>query len=229
VEHAVHRPGRRRSTAFRRIVDGWPDRGAWHDGAVEPHDVQFFTDPAAWRAWLAANHADEREVWVGYWRRGTGRPSMTWAESVDEALCFGWIDGVRKRIDDERYTNRFTPRRPGSTWSKVNIGRVEELSRLGLMHPAGLAAFAARDAARSGIYSFEQRRDPRLSDEQEATFRADVNAWAWFERQAPSYRRTAIWWVISAKRADTQARRLATLIADSGHGRRIAPLAPRPK
>jgi uncharacterized protein YdeI (YjbR/CyaY-like superfamily) len=196
---------------------------------VEPRDVQFFEDPAAWRAWLEAHHADEREVWVGYWRRGTGRPSLTWAESVDQALCFGWIDGVRKRIDDERYTNRFTPRRPGSTWSKVNVGRVEELTSLGLMHPAGLTAFEARDEARSGVYSFEQRRDPQLSPEQEALFHADADAWAWFERQPPSYRRTAIWWVISAKRAETQARRLTTLIADSGQGRRIAPLAPRPR
>src|SRR4051812_27934849 len=156
----------RRSARFRGIVDGWPGRDACHDGAVEPRDVQFFGDAAAWRAWLQAHHADEREVWVGYWRRGTGRPSMTWAESVDQGLCFGLIDGIRKRIDDERYTNRFTPRRPGSTWSTVNIGRVEELTKVGLMHPAGLAAFAARDDARSGGYSFEQRRDARLSVEQ---------------------------------------------------------------
>jgi uncharacterized protein YdeI (YjbR/CyaY-like superfamily) len=196
---------------------------------VEPHDVQFFESPDAWRDWLEEHHADEREVWVGYHRRSTGRPSLTWAESVDQALCFGWIDGIRKRIDDERYTNRFTPRKPRSTWSRVNIGRVEELTRLGLMRPAGLAAFEARDEARSGIYSSEQRDDPRLSAEQEAAFRADAAAWEWFERQAPSYRRAAIWWVISAKREETQARRLATLIADSGQGRRIAPMAPRPK
>jgi uncharacterized protein YdeI (YjbR/CyaY-like superfamily) len=206
-----------------------PGGVAWHDGAVEPRDVQFFEDAACWRAWLDAHHADEREVWVGYWRRGTGRPSLTWAESVDQALCFGWIDGIRKRIDEERYTVRFTPRKPRSVWSKVNIGRVEELSGLGLMRPAGLAAFEARDEARSGVYSFEQRRDPRLSPDHEATFRADANAWSWFERQAPSYRRAAIWWVVSAKRADTQARRLATLIADSGQGRRIGPLTPRTK
>jgi len=199
--------------------------GPCHDAPMEPTDVQFFAAPAAWRAWLEAHHADAGEVWVGYHKRATGRPSLTWAQSVDEALCFGWIDGIRKRIDDDRYTIRFTPRKPRSVWSKVNVGRVEELSRLGLMRPAGMAAFAARDEARSGIYSFEQGETPRLSAEQEAAFRADPAAWAWWDAAAPSYRRAATWWVVSAKREETRARRLATLIADSAAGRRIGPLS----
>jgi uncharacterized protein YdeI (YjbR/CyaY-like superfamily) len=195
---------------------------------VEPYDVQFFADPGEWRSWLESHHADAREVWVGYHKRGTGRPSLTWPESVDQALCFGWIDGVRKSVDSERYTIRFTPRKPRSVWSKVNIGRVEELTRLGLMRPAGVAAFEAREGARSGVYSFEQRENPQLSTEQEATFRADAAAWEWFERQPPSYRRAATWWVVSAKREDTRARRLATLIDDSRAGRRIGPMTRRP-
>jgi uncharacterized protein YdeI (YjbR/CyaY-like superfamily) len=192
---------------------------------MEPHDVRFFAAPDAWRAWLEAHHADAREVWVGYHKRATGRPSLTWAESVDQALCFGWIDGIRKRIDDDSYAIRFTPRKARSVWSKVNVARVEELSRLGLMRPAGLAAFAARDDARSGVYSFEQEEEPRLSGEQEAAFRANRDAWAWWEAAAPSYKRAATWWVVSAKREETRARRLATLIADSAQGRRIALLA----
>ena len=196
-----------------------------HDAPMEPTDVQYFAAPESWRAWLEAHHADGREVWVGYHKRATGRPSLTWAESVDQALCFGWIDGIRKRIDDDRYAIRFTPRKPRSVWSKVNVGRVAELSRLGLMRPAGMAAFAARDEARSGIYSFEQGEAPRLAPEQEAAFRAEPAAWAWWEAAAPSYRRAATWWVVSAKREETRARRLATLIADSAAGRRIGPLS----
>jgi uncharacterized protein YdeI (YjbR/CyaY-like superfamily) len=187
---------------------------------MEPHDVQFLTRPEDWRAWLEANHAEAREVWVGFHKRATGLPSMTWAEAVDQALCFGWIDGIRKGIDAGRYANRFTPRRPDSAWSRINVARVEELTRLGLMHPAGIAAFEAR----SGLASYEQRDEARLSPEQEALFRADAEAWAWFTAQSPSYRRTAIWWVVSAKRESTRARRLATLVEDSRHGRRIGPM-----
>ena len=219
----VHGPGREQDSRISAL--GGRRSGPCHDAPMEPTDVQFFAAPEAWRAWLEAHHADAGEVWVGYHKRATGRPSLTWAQSVDEALCFGWIDGIRKRIDDDRYVIRFTPRKPRSVWSKVNIGRVEELSRLGLMRPAGMAAFAARDEARSGIYSFEQGEPPRLSAEQEAAFRADPAAWAWWEAAAPSYRRAATWWVVSAKREETRARRLATLIADSAAGRRIGPLS----
>jgi uncharacterized protein YdeI (YjbR/CyaY-like superfamily) len=148
---------------------------------------------------------------------------------VDEALCYGWIDGVRRSVDADRYTIRFTPRQPRSTWSAVNIARVAELTAEGRMAPAGLAAFAARSEARSGIYSYEQRADAALDPAEEATFQADAAAWAFFQAQPPGYRRTATWWVISAKQAATRQRRLATLIADSAAGRTLAHLTRPPK
>jgi uncharacterized protein YdeI (YjbR/CyaY-like superfamily) len=143
---------------------------------------------------------------------------------VDEALCVGWIDGVRRRIDDESYSIRFTPRRPTSTWSDVNVRRVAALTEQGRMRAAGLAAFAARRADRSGSYSFEQQDEPRLDPDAERAFRADTRAWEFFTGQPPSYRRAAVWWVVSAKRQDTRDRRLARLISDSRAGLRIAPL-----
>ena len=186
---------------------------------------QFFADPEALRAWFLA-HADEGgELLLGYWKTGTGRPSVTWPESVDEALCVGWIDGVRRRLDDESYVIRFTPRRPGSTWSAVNVARVAELTAQGRMQPAGLAAFEQRRADRSGTYAYEQREVAALTTEQEAVFRATLNAWEFFSSQPPSYRHTATWWVVSAKRAETRERRLAQLVDDSAHGRRLAQLS----
>jgi uncharacterized protein YdeI (YjbR/CyaY-like superfamily) len=185
---------------------------------------KFFATGAEFRAWLEQHHASETELLVGYWKRATGRPSMTWAESVDEALCFGWIDGVRRGIDAESYTIRFTPRQKRSTWSAVNIKRAGELLAEGRLTPAGLAAFEARTDDRSAIYSYEQRRAASLEPAQQARFEADAGAWAWFQAQAPSYRRTAIHWVTSAKRAETRERRLATLIADCGAGQKIKPL-----
>jgi uncharacterized protein YdeI (YjbR/CyaY-like superfamily) len=197
-------------------------------------DPTFFATPAAWRAWLARHHATAAELWVGFYKRGSGRPSITWPESVDQALCYGWIDGVRRSLGPESYAIRFTPRRPGSTWSKVNLQRVGELEALGLMQPAGQAAHAARTAAKSGIYAYEQRDQARLTPEQEREFKRNRKAWAYFQAEAPWYRRTATYWVISAKRAETRAKRLATLIADSAAGRRLGqldraarPLAPR--
>jgi uncharacterized protein YdeI (YjbR/CyaY-like superfamily) len=197
-------------------------------------DPTFFATPAAWRAWLARHHATAAELWVGFYKRGSGRPSITWPESVDQALCYGWIDGVRRSLGPESYAIRFTPRRPGSTWSKVNLQRVGELEALGLMQPAGQAAHAARTAAKSGIYAYEQRDQARLTPEQEREFKRNRKAWAYFQAEAPWYRRTATYWVISAKRAETRAKRLATLIADLAAGRRIGqldraarPLAPR--
>ena len=183
----------------------------------------FYATPAEWRAWLHAHHADEREHWVGFYKRGSGRPSITWPEAVDQALCFGWIDGVRKGIDDSRYMIRFTPRKPASRWSKVNVARVEALREQGLMHPAGLAAFAARTEV--GTYSYEQRDEARLDAARERRLRQNAAAWGWFRAQAPSYRRTAIYWVMSAKREETRDRRLARLIEDSAQGRRIGPLS----
>jgi uncharacterized protein YdeI (YjbR/CyaY-like superfamily) len=188
----------------------------------------FFATQADFGAWLEAHHADGRELLVGFYKTGSGRPSITWPESVDEALCFGWIDGVRRSIDEDSYSIRFTPRTARSIWSAVNIERAGELIALGRMRPAGLAAFAARRDDRSAIYSHEQRRSPELEADQEARFRADAAAWAWFEDQAPWYRRAAIHWVVSAKRPETRERRLAALIADSAAGRPVKPLT-RPR
>jgi uncharacterized protein YdeI (YjbR/CyaY-like superfamily) len=190
----------------------------------------FFATAADFRKWLAKHHATESELLVGFYKTNSGRPSMTWPESVDQALCFGWIDGVRKRIDDASYTIRFTPRRPRSNWSTINTRRVAELKEAGLMHPAGLRAFEQREAKRSGIYSYETR-PKELRADYEATFRENAAAWAFFTNEAPSYQRTAIFWVMAAKREETRLRRLATLIRDSEQGRRIAPLAvsKRPK
>jgi uncharacterized protein YdeI (YjbR/CyaY-like superfamily) len=190
---------------------------------VEP---LFFATSDEFRAWLEQHHASEREVFVGFHKKGSGKPSMTWVEAVREALCFGWIDGVRRSLDDERYVNRFTPRRPGSNWSAINVRHVEELIAEGRMTPAGLAAFEARSAKRTGVYSYEQRHEAKLDAAQERRFRSNPAAWEFFQSQPPGYRQTAIYWVMSAKREETRERRLATLIDDSAHGRRIAQLAP---
>jgi uncharacterized protein YdeI (YjbR/CyaY-like superfamily) len=184
----------------------------------------FFETPEDFRAWLEANHDTARELLVGYRKVGTGQPSITWPESVDEALCFGWIDGVRRRIDDASYSIRFTPRKKSSIWSAVNIARVEELTRLGRMRPAGQAAFAARADKKSAIYSYEQRENASLSDADEQEFRANEVAWAFFQSQPAWYRKAAAWWVVSAKKEETRRRRLLTLMADSAQGRTIKEL-----
>jgi uncharacterized protein YdeI (YjbR/CyaY-like superfamily) len=189
-------------------------------------DPRFFATPADLRAWFEAHHADAGELLVGFYKKGRGRASITWPESVDEALCFGWIDGIRRRIDDECYSIRFTPRRPRSIWSAVNIKRAGELIEQGRMTPAGLAAFEARDDDRSAIYSYEQRHHAALEPEQERRFRANAAAWEWFQSRPPSWRRTAIYWVTSAKRAETRERRLATLIEDAAAGRMPKALTP---
>ena len=181
---------------------------------------RFFKTPADFRAWLEKNHDKAKELLVGFYKRDSGRPSITWPESVDQALCFGWIDGVRKRIDDESYTIRFTPRRRGSIWSAVNIKRAKELETLGQMTPAGLHAFAQRDEKKSAIYAYENR--PReLAPEYEKRFRANKKAWAFFTEQAPSYRRVMTYWIMEAKKDETRERRLAALIDYSAQGRRV--------
>jgi uncharacterized protein YdeI (YjbR/CyaY-like superfamily) len=189
---------------------------------------RFFRTGAQWRKWLDQNHAEADELWVGFHKKATGKPSMTWAQSVDEALCFGWIDGIRKSVDDGSYKIRFTPRRASSNWSLVNTKRVGELTKLGRMHPAGLEAFAARQEKRSGIYAYEQRKSAALNAQQEKRFRANKAAWDFFRSQPASYRQTATWWVVSAKRDETRERRLDTLIDDSAHGRRIGPMRRTP-
>ena len=180
----------------------------------------YFASPAEFRAWLERHHESETEVLVGYWKRATGRPSLTWSEAVDEALCFGWIDGVRRGVDRERHVQRFTPRKPRSTWSAINIAKVEQLRAEGRMRPAGEAAFARRQDDRSAIYAYEQRDNPVLEPEHEARFRADAAAWEYFSSAPPSYRKQALWWVVSAKQPATRERRLARLIEDSAAGRR---------
>ena len=184
----------------------------------------FFAKPSEFRAWLERHHATRSELLVGFYKRGSGKPSITWPESVDQALCFGWIDGVRRSIDVHSYSIRFTPRKATSTWSSINVKRVRELADQGLVRPAGLAAFDRRSEKKSGIYSYEQRTSAKLSREGERRFRANAKAWAFFESQAPWYRRTATFWVVSAKKEETRERRLATLIEDSARGRTIGPL-----
>jgi uncharacterized protein YdeI (YjbR/CyaY-like superfamily) len=186
--------------------------------------ARFFKTPAEFRKWLEKNHASAKELWVGYYKKDSGKVGLTWKESVDEALCFGWIDGVRKSLDEISYMNRFTPRRSRSAWSNVNIKRVEELIQANLMQPAGLKAFQQRKPEKSGIYSFEQQ-DKRLSDEYEQKLKANPKAWEFFQAQAPWYRRSVSWWVISAKKEETRQKRLDQLIADSAEGRRVAQFA----
>jgi len=159
-------------------------------------------------------------LWVGFYKKDSGKPSITWPESVDQALCFGWIDGLRKSVDEETYTIRFTPRQPGSVWSAVNMRRVEELKEQGLMQPGGLRAFAARRENRSGIYSYEQRGD-QLAEPYRATLAQNEAAWDFFQKQPASYRKAAGWWVVSAKKEETRRKRLETLIVDSAAGRTI--------
>jgi uncharacterized protein YdeI (YjbR/CyaY-like superfamily) len=184
----------------------------------------FFASLPAWRAWLEEHHAETSELWVGFYKKSSGKPSITWPESVDGALCFGWIDGVRKSLDEVSYVIRFTPRRPRSIWSAVNIKRVQTLKKMGLMQPAGLKAFQRRTGDRSEIYAYEQRKGAKLSAADAKQFRGHKKAWSFFQSQPPWYRRTASWWVISAKREDTRRRRLATLIEDSENGRGIPTL-----
>jgi uncharacterized protein YdeI (YjbR/CyaY-like superfamily) len=181
---------------------------------------RFFATASDLRAWFEQHAATADELQVGYYKKHTGRPSPTWSESVDEALCFGWIDGVRHSIDADRYTNRFTPRRKGSHWSRVNVAKVEALIAAGKMTPAGLAAFEARSAEKTGRASYETRPHA-FPPEHEKAFKADKAAWTWFSSQPPGYRRSAIWYVVSAVRAATQAKRLQRLIELSAEGRRI--------
>jgi uncharacterized protein YdeI (YjbR/CyaY-like superfamily) len=182
--------------------------------------VRYFESAAAFRSWLTRNHLAATQLWVGFHKKATGRPSMNWAESVDEALCVGWIDGVRMRVDDERYKIRFTPRRARSIWSAVNIARMQRLIKARRVLPAGAAAFAARQENRSGIYAYEQRSDT-LPEPYAAVLAANKAAMKFFIAQPPSYRKTISWWVVCAKKEQTRLRRLHKLVADSAAGRRV--------
>ena len=185
--------------------------------------ARYFADKAAWRTWLARHHADAAELTLGLYKKGSGKTGITYAEALDEALCFGWIDGLRKAVDAERWTIRFTPRRPSSIWSAVNLKRYAALAEAGRVAPPGRAAYDAREPRRSGLYSYENR-PAALDAHLERRFRADKKAWSFFQAQPPSYRRTAVWWVMSAKQPATRERRLAALLLDSGNGLRIKPM-----
>jgi uncharacterized protein YdeI (YjbR/CyaY-like superfamily) len=187
---------------------------------------RFFARPEEFRAWLEGNHETAKELLVGFHKKGSGKPSITWPDSVEQALCFGWIDGVRRSLGDDSYTIRFTPRKPSSTWSRANLEKVEELKRLGLMRPAGLRIYEERREARTGVYSYEQRETAALPAEYEERLRANAAAWDFWTSRPPSYRKAAVWWVVSAKREETRERRLARLIGDSQKGRTVPPLTP---
>jgi|SRR5687768_5667639 len=180
----------------------------------------FFKTPLDFRKWLAKNYARETELWVGFYKKDSGKPSITWPQSVDEALCYGWIDGIRKSVDETSYKIRFTPRRARSIWSAVNIKRVAELTREGRMQPPGDKVFAARLEYRSGIYAYEQRQ-AELPEEYAKVLRKDKIAAKFFESQPPSYRKVAMWWIVSAKQEETRLKRLQKLIAASAQGRRV--------
>ncbi|MFL5733718.1 MAG: YdeI/OmpD-associated family protein [Chloroflexia bacterium] len=186
-------------------------------------DVTFFLTPAEFREWLEANHDKAGELWLGFYKKGSGKTGITYAQAVDEALCFGWIDGIRKSLDAASYTNRFTPRRPGSVWSNVNINRVHELIELGLMRPSGLAEFNKRDEGRARQYSYE-RENAELDEPYQERFQANKQAWDFFQAQAPSYCKLANWWVMSARKEETRQRRLDALIEGSEQGMRLPQL-----
>lgn len=181
---------------------------------------RFFKTPAAFRKWLSANHAKSKELWVGFYRKDSGKPSITWPESVDEALCFGWIDGIRKKFDDESYMIRFTPRKPRSVWSGVNIRNVARLINEKRMQPAGMKAYAARNEDRSGIYSYEQR-PTELIEPYVAEFKRNKAAWKFFQAQPPYYRKMMTWFILSAKQESTRVMRLQKLIQASENNQRL--------
>jgi uncharacterized protein YdeI (YjbR/CyaY-like superfamily) len=183
--------------------------------------IIFFEDALAFGAWLRSNAASATEVVVGYHKIATGRAGLTWSDSVDEAICHGWIDGVRRRIDDQTYSIRFTPRKPTSIWSVVNLAKVQRLTEQGRMTPAGERAFAQRTSAKTGIYSFEQAAMPDLSPQEWQRFKADATAWAYFETCPMGYRKQMLHRITTAKQAATRATRLSRLMQACGEGRRI--------
>lgn len=198
-----------------------------------PSAPRFFRTAAEFRRWLSANHESKTELLVGFHKRDSSRESMTWPESVAEALCVGWIDGVRRRIDDDSYSIRFTPRKQSSIWSAVNAKKMRELIDAGLVSPAGIRAFERRSAKKSAIYAYENRESAVLDAESMREFKRHRAAWSFFESCPPWYRRTATWRIVSAKRPETRAKRLAELIACCAEGRSIPTLAltraPRPR
>jgi uncharacterized protein YdeI (YjbR/CyaY-like superfamily) len=187
---------------------------------TEKTTPNFFSTKSSFRKWFEKNHDKATELLVGFYKVNSGKQSLTWSESVDEAICFGWIDGIRKSIDAESYSIRFTPRKPGSIWSAINIQKVENLSKQGLMHPSGIAAFQKREEKKSAIYSYEKAPE-KLSDDFLKKFKSNKKAWNFFQSMAPSYQRTAIHLVMTAKQEITKLKRLDELIKDSEAGRKI--------
>jgi uncharacterized protein YdeI (YjbR/CyaY-like superfamily) len=190
---------------------------------TEKTALTFFPTQSSFRKWFEKNHDKTNELLVGFYKVNSGKPSMTWSQAVDEAICFGWIDGVRKSINEESYSIRFTPRKPGSIWSAINIQKVENLSKQGLMHPPGMAAFEKRMEHKSAIYSYE-KAPQNLSDDFLKKFTSNKKAWNYFQSMAPSYQRTAIHWVMNAKQEVTKLKRLSELINDSEAERKIKSL-----
>jgi uncharacterized protein YdeI (YjbR/CyaY-like superfamily) len=184
----------------------------------------FFETPAAFRQWLVRHHGSAEVLWVGYYKKGSGMPSITWPESVDQALCFGWIDGIRKSIDQARYTIRFTSRKRGSVWSSINIKRAQALIAEGFMYPAGHEAYRARKLNKSGVYSYEQR-SASLPPPYDGLLKKNKIVWKFFQEQPASYRKTVSWWIISAKKEETRLKRLAKLVTYSAQGQRLPELA----
>lgn len=192
--------------------------------ALEPHGVTYFATPEAFRAWLAEHDGKRDELWVGFWKKATGKPSITWPESVDQALCFGWIDGIRKKVDEEAYTIRFTPRREGSVWSSRNIERYAAMEKAGLVEPSGRAAWERRTEDKSSLYSYEQKKRLALSPAYLERLKADRAAWSDWEARPPGYKRQVAHWIMSAKKEETRLRRLEQLIGDSAQARKVKPL-----
>ena len=180
-----------------------------------PSEPVFFETPEQLRAWLDANHATAAEVVVGAWKRSTGKPSLSWEQIVEEALCVGWIDSIRRSVPGDGWSIRLTPRRRGSIWSAINVAKIAELRAAGRLRPAGEAAFAARREDRTAVYSFEREAEPELTAEEIARFQSEPGAWDWFSAKAPSFRRQVLHWVTSAKRPETRERRLGQLIEDA--------------
>jgi uncharacterized protein YdeI (YjbR/CyaY-like superfamily) len=205
-------------TNQRTLIAKWPTVTA----SMKPI---FFKTPAAFRAWLARNHAKAAELLVGFYKKDSGKPSITWPESVDQALCFGWIDGVRKSVDDVSYTIRFSPRRAGSIWSGVNIKRAEALIEQGLMQPAGLEAFRARKEYKSGVYSYEQR-SVDLPEEYARLVKKNAAAWRYLQAESAYYRKAIFWWIVCAKKEETRLKRVDQLVSYSAKGERIPGFKP---
>jgi uncharacterized protein YdeI (YjbR/CyaY-like superfamily) len=191
-------------------------------------DIHYFKSSSGFRKWLQKNHSKAAELWVGFYKISSNLKSISYKEAVDQALCFGWIDGIKKKVDELSYTHRFTPRKSKSNWSTTNIKRVGELTKLGLMHPSGITVFNQRDKEKIKQYSYE-RELPSLDKSYEQLFKANEIAWTFFQSQPPSYKKVATFWVISAKKEGTRLRRLNTLIEDSSNNKRIAAVTLQPK